>query len=152
MIQRVLGWVAALGALNPKHADFQKNGWNPVYRAGHALLGFFENGRTDQVAGFKTIRDKNGARRLYCVVRKDTEENRVAIVEGLGSADRVKKLADAVADCCFNFVVMWRFVNQSVGATNRALAKREYVSLDVADEIRDTAVEVLRGVRARVTV
>ena len=57
-----------------------------------------------------------------------------------------------LADCCFNFVVMWRFVNQSVGATNRALAKREYVSLYVADEIRDTAVEVLRGVRARVTV
>ena len=56
-----------------------------------------------------------------------------------------------LADCCFNFVVMWRFVNQSVGATNRALAKREYVSLDVADEIRDTAVEVLRGVRARVS-
>ena len=100
MIQRVLGWVAALGALNPKHADFQKNGWNPVYRAGHALLGFF--------------------------------------------------LAQ-LADCCFNFVVMWRFVNQSVGATNRALAKREYVSLDLANEIRDTAVEVLRGVRARVT-
>ena len=50
-----------------------------------------------------------------------------------------------------NFVVMWSFVNQSVGATNRALAKREYVSLYVADEIRDTAVEVLRGVRARVT-
>ena len=57
-----------------------------------------------------------------------------------------------LADCCFNFVVMWSFVNQSVGATNRHLAKREYVSLDVADEIRDTAVEVLRGVRARVTV
>ena len=32
-----------------------------------------------------------------------------------------------------------------------SIAKREYVSLDVADEIRDTAVEVLRGVRARVT-
>ena len=103
MIQRVLGWVAALGVLNPNHADFQKNGWNPVYRAGHALLGFFENGMAQ------------------------------------------------LADCCFNFVVMWRFVNQSVGATNRALAKREYVSLDVADEIRDTAVEVLRGVRARVS-
>ena len=92
MIQRVLGWVAALGALNPKHADFQKNGWNPVYRAGHALLGFFENSRTDQVAGFKTIRDKNGAPRLYRVVREDTEENRVAIVEGLSSAARVEKL------------------------------------------------------------
>ena len=62
----------------------------------------------------------------------------------------VRRLAQ-LADCCFNFVVMWRFVNQSVGATNRALAKREYVSLDVADEIRDTAVEVLRGVRARVS-
>ena len=46
---------------------------------------------------------------------------------------------------------MWSFVNQSVGATNRALAKREYVSLDLANEIRDTAVEVLRGVHARVT-
>ena len=56
-----------------------------------------------------------------------------------------------LADCCFNFVVMWRFVNQSVGATNRHLAKREYVSLDLANEIRDTAVEVLRGVRARVS-
>ena len=50
-----------------------------------------------------------------------------------------------------NFVVMWSFVNQSVGATNRHLAKREYVSLDLANEIRDTAVEVLRGVRARVS-
>ena len=57
-----------------------------------------------------------------------------------------------LADCCFNFVVMWSFVNQSVGATNRHLAKREYVSLDLANEIRDTAVEVLRGVRARVAV
>ena len=38
MIQRVLGWVAALGALNPCHADFQKNGWTPVYREGHALM------------------------------------------------------------------------------------------------------------------
>lgn len=46
---------------------------------------------------------------------------------------------------------MWSFVNQSVGATNRHLAKREYVSLDLANEIRDTAVEVLRGVRACVS-
>ena len=30
-----------------------------------------------------------------------------------------------LADCCFNFVVMWSFVNQSVGATNRHLFKPE---------------------------
>ena len=99
MIQRVLGWVAALGALNPKHADFQKNGWTPVYRGGHALIGFFENKTAGKIAGFKTIRDKNGAPRLYRVVREDTEENRVAIVEGLGSAARVKKLTSRTPGC-----------------------------------------------------
>ena len=99
MIQRILNWVAAVGALNPCNADFQKNGWTPVYREGHALVGFFENQTVGKIAGFRYIRDKKGKEGLHRVVRKDTEENRVAIVEGLGSAARVKKLTSRTPGC-----------------------------------------------------
>ena len=141
MIRRVLRWVPALRALNPLNP---KNGWARVRRGGFQLMNIYENTATNKIGGFRGMRDENGDYRLHCVVLKNTPENKKAILGGLASAARVDKIA-------INFVVMWSFVNQSDGATNRHLAKHEYVSLDLANEIRDTAVEVLRGVRACVS-
>ena len=53
-----------------------------------------------------------------------------------------------LSDCTFNFVVMLNFANILFGATNRFLAKNLYVGRDVAKEIREIAVETLKGVRA----
>ena len=53
-----------------------------------------------------------------------------------------------LSDCTFNFVVMLNFANILFGATNMFLAKNLYVGRDVAKEIREIAVETLKGVRA----
>ena len=53
-----------------------------------------------------------------------------------------------LSDCTFNFVVMLGFANTAFAAAKKSFAKDLYVGRDVADEIREIALETIRRVRA----
>ena len=53
-----------------------------------------------------------------------------------------------LSDSPFNFVVMLGFANTAFAAAKKSFAKDLYVGRDVADEIREIALETIRRVRA----
>ena len=53
-----------------------------------------------------------------------------------------------LSDSPFNFVIMLGFANTAFGAAKTSFAKDLYMGRDVADEIREIALETIRRVRA----